>query len=85
MMNNRAGVTKPTEIQVSKRDLTQFVEKISEREESKMYDSVVVDNSSWRNTNRNFDPSNSNWFELRLPGKYPDRRAYHTSFTLGKK
>lgn len=28
---------------------------------------------------------NQNWYELRLFGKCPERRAYHSSFTFNKK
>ena len=27
--------------------------------------------------------SNNNWFELRVDGKLPERRAHHTSFMIG--
>jgi hypothetical protein len=27
----------------------------------------------------------SNWYELRLAGKYPERRSYHSTFFHGKK
>ena len=26
-----------------------------------------------------------NWYELRLPGRFPDRRAYHSSFIIDDK
>ena len=26
-----------------------------------------------------------NWYELRLPGRFPDRRAYHSSFLIDDK
>eukprot|EP00347_Sterkiella_histriomuscorum_P011091 403373787 len=32
-----------------------------------------------------YNPENQNWYELRILGKYPERRAYHTSFQVGKK
>jgi hypothetical protein len=28
---------------------------------------------------------NQNWYELRIQGKFPERRAYHSCFTFGKK
>ena len=27
----------------------------------------------------------ANWYELRLPGRFPDRRAYHSSFQIDEK
>ena len=27
----------------------------------------------------------ANWYELRLPGKFPDRRAYHSTFLIDDK
>lgn len=27
----------------------------------------------------------ANWYELRLPGRVPDRRAYHSSFIIDDK
>jgi hypothetical protein len=31
------------------------------------------------------NPDNQNWYELRLNGKFPERRAYHSCFMLGKR
>lgn len=31
------------------------------------------------------NPEEENWYELRLPGKHPERRGYHSSFIYNKK
>jgi hypothetical protein len=36
-------------------------------------------------TMNELNPDNQNWYELRLNGKFPERRAYHTCFLLGKR
>ena len=36
-------------------------------------------------TGNEMNPDNQNWYELRLNGKFPDRRAYHSCFLLGKR
>ena len=60
------------------------------REESKFNDSAygAMDNASqFKNTLKpyEFNVDNQNWYELRLIGKFPERRAYHTCFFLGKR
>lgn len=91
------GKSRPQNLNVKRKDLGQFVEKASSsfilrKEESKMYDSVqngmtaVHDNHSFFGMNRSdFNAENQNWYELRLAGKYPERRAYHSSFLHNKK
>jgi hypothetical protein len=37
------------------------------------------------NADENDSKMNQNWYELRVAGKCPERRAYHSTFTHGKK
>ena len=53
-----------------------------------MYDSINNESKfggKSENWHSSINPENINWYELRLPGKFPERRAYHTGFNYGKK
>ena len=56
-------------VQVNKKDLSSFVEKLdgADREEGKRQGDAVDENPD------------QNWFELKILGKYPERRGYHST------
>ena len=74
----------PPSISVSKNDLSNFVEKMEE--ESKEYlakrPTLGLQNIG---PGEEVAGEDKNWYELRLQGKYPERRGYHSTFSYNRK
>ena len=86
MQNNKSPrrlIIKPV-IKVDSRN-----EGFQQLEERKKQSDAVLLNMTEINKNKNdsFNIKNeyANWYEIRLSGKYPERRGHHSSFLYNKK
>lgn len=83
MRNNN----KQQHVSVQKKDLGQFVERI--QSESPMKEELKHQESFFNMSNvmnrTEINTEDANWFELRLVGKFPERRGYHSTFCYNKK
>ena len=61
----------------------QFVEKVEPYKEEQKYSSAALDFNSLKK--EEYQGEDVNWMELRLAGKCPERRGYHSSFIHNRK
>lgn len=84
--NSKGGGASPTgklSVQVKKHDMSSFMERIP----SDSLKAGGEEQKQMQNNDSSFfqQQSEANWYELRLVGKYPERRGYHASFVHNRK